>query len=238
MFEKFLNLFKKKKYVFYIPMGSTNELSYRLFQYYRYNFSPLFSWCKFDSIDFLLKFLLNPKTILEDEIEYKNGYCTFINSGITFKSKTDKIKETDDKDYYNLQLSNVKKEMKDHLEYLIADFKAIVNMLYKDKLLFVYTTSEKDCADKNIVKKINNLYKILEHINATPVDLLVITEKKYENLFNVENESIFVRYIENFSEYNYTSEKNDGDKQGWIKIFKEFKQLEKTEKKIALQCSF
>lgn len=220
MFEKFFNL-KCKKYDLFLPIGSRIEFTNKLFEKYHFYQRSLLFLSKFGSIDCLLKLLLNPKSLLKEDFEYQNGYFIGKNTGLMFLQSREPIEKSDDEDLYNIQIEDAKTDFKDLIEFLLYTMKKILQD-DKNKVLYIYTVSESDFQDSDIKNKIIKLNQILKKVSLFKYDLLVIAKKQYQNLFNFEQDNLYIRFIEKFSDSENYKEDNGNNKKDWDKILNEF----------------
>ena len=202
-------------------------MSFQFFKKYGFVESSLFAWANVENIDNLINALNNIDLIGSGKLENINPMWQCFNTGICFHGKAPihiwKNNPTQE------IITKDKNELLERLNYLKAKFINSANDGKNNLYIFKYFIYKND--SKNILNKINELFKVLKKIVSNNFDLLVVFEKKFCPEINlIQNDNIMIRTVDFFTpEENVTSQNND--KKNWNKIFSEFRPNFKLQKK-------
>lgn len=208
-----------KKYGHIISLGYNCEVSFQFFQKYKFVESSLFAWTNSINIDNLLYALSNLQDI---------GASTWVNTCPMWKCSSTNILfhgKAPMKIWKNNPSSEIIEADRKDLEERVAHLKNkfVVSLHDGKKTLFIYKIAPNDIQRKDIVNKLDELYKLLSTLCKNTFDLLiVIEEKNYDLLQGLKSyDNLYVRCVHFFTNENDVTSKIN-DKKGWEKIFSEF----------------
>lgn len=217
-----------KKYKHFLSLGYNCENAYRFFKKYHFVESSLFTWTNSHNIGTLLKALKDLNLIFKQEPIKVEAMWECPDTKILFHGTEPKEMNVHYKNYTNEQFKPYREELVSRIGHLKKKF--INQLIDNEKTLITYAYKTTNETATEIIKNILELRKTLEELGANNFELLIILEK--HNQINIEQESIFIRYVDNFAPHNNVLTKKY-DKKSWNKILNEFRpdfKLKKTKK--------
>lgn len=201
-----------KKYHEIIMLGKNCETAFYFLQNFGFIESNLFAW-SFIKEDNMISVLNSPDMLLYGDLRpVAGGMFEHVPTGFLFHGRSDNYDIADEN-----TIQNDIAELKSRLSYLVKKFKNSLDS--NQKKLFICTIS----SDINQQNYILLLYNFFQH-TTNNFDILCVLEEtnKTKNILKIQNDNLYIRFINHFAPYHRVTILKLGDPKGWRRIFNEF----------------